>query len=147
MNCPKCKGSMESVAHEGVTVDRCTACGGIWFDALEAEDLIASERGGSVDTGSPIKGWQMNRIRDIHCPRCGEQMQTVSDTKESLVKFEVCTKCHGYFMDAGEFRDLTHENIPEKLTEKMIEKAKEFVDVFKLMHVVEEEAKDKKQEK
>lgn len=139
MNCPKCSGAMESVTHAGTTVDRCTSCGGIWFDAFEAEELIDTEGGKSVDTGSTVKGWQMNRIRDINCPHCGEQMQTVSDVKESLVTFEVCAKCHGYYMDAGEFRDIAHTNLPEKATESIISRAKECARIFQLMHVVEEE--------
>jgi uncharacterized protein len=56
MKCPKCKESMRSVTHEGVTVDRCVGCGGIWYDALEAEDLIDAKHGASVDIGSSVKG-------------------------------------------------------------------------------------------
>jgi Zn-finger nucleic acid-binding protein len=30
---------MESVSYQGVEVDRCAKCAGLWFDMLEAEDL------------------------------------------------------------------------------------------------------------
>ena len=39
MNCPKCQAAMELITFEGVTVDRCTACKGIWFDANEQKLL------------------------------------------------------------------------------------------------------------
>jgi hypothetical protein len=39
VKCPKCNEAMEQVVFESVAVDRCTGCFGLWFDALEAEDL------------------------------------------------------------------------------------------------------------
>jgi len=35
---------MAKVAFEGVEVDRCTLCDGIWFDALEKEQLRDTPR-------------------------------------------------------------------------------------------------------
>ncbi len=135
MNCPKCSSAMETVKQEGTTVDRCTDCGGIWFDVFEAEDLIEAENGISVDTGNKIKGLQMNKIRDISCPRCGKQMQTVSDREDPLLKFEVCTGCHGYFLDAGELRDMAHVNPAEKASESLFGKMKQFIFGFQAMHM------------
>jgi len=135
MNCPKCTGSMESVKYEGTTVDRCIDCGGIWFDTWEAEDLIEAEGGASVDTGNKIKGMQMDKVRDISCPRCGKQMQTVSDREDPLLKFEVCTDCNGYFLDAGELRDMAHVTGAEKASESLFGKMKQFIFAFQAMHM------------
>ena len=35
MKCPKCAAAMELVMYEDISVDRCVACKGIWFDANE----------------------------------------------------------------------------------------------------------------
>jgi Zn-finger nucleic acid-binding protein len=35
MNCPKCNSSMEVVAFQGIEVDRCTSCKGIWFESCK----------------------------------------------------------------------------------------------------------------
>ena len=140
MNCPKCSELMETVVHEGTTVDRCRGCGGIWFDALEAEDLIETETGAEIDTGNVFKGMQMNRIRDINCPHCSKQMQTVSDREDPALKFEVCTDCHGYFLDAGEFRDMANVMNGEKWLETILFKARGFCHAFKSMHYRKEEA-------
>ena len=126
MNCPKCGESMELVREERTTVDRCTGCGGIWFDKWEAEDLVEAENGISV---------QMDKIRDINCPRCGKQMTTVSDREDPMLKFEVCTDCHGYFLDAGELRDMAHVTGAEKATESLFGKMKQFVFGFQAMHM------------
>ena len=137
MNCPKCNELMESVTHESTAVDRCTACGGLWLDLFETEDLIETETGASVDTGNRLKGMAMNRVRDIDCPRCHHPMQTVSDREDPGLKFEVCTDCHGYFLDAGELRDMAKATPVERATETFLFKAKTFCTALKAMRTRE----------
>jgi Zn-finger nucleic acid-binding protein len=130
---------MELVTQENITVDRCTGCGGMWFDLFEAEDLIETETGVEVDTGKKIKGMMMDRIHDINCPKCGKQMATVPDREDPNLKFEVCDACHGYFLDAGELRDMAHVTKAESLLETMVFKAKMFGEAFKSMHYRQDE--------
>jgi Zn-finger nucleic acid-binding protein len=66
-------------------------------------------------------------------------MQTVSDREDPTLKFEVCTDCHGYFLDAGELRDMAKVTHGEKLVENFIFKAKTFCEVFKVMHMRQEQ--------
>lgn len=134
MNCPKCSEKMDAVKQEGTTVDRCRGCGGIWFDLFEAEDLIETETGTDIDTGNFLKGIKMDRIRDIKCPRCTKPMETASDREDPTLKFEVCTDCHGYFLDAGEFRDMANVMNGERWLETVLFKARMFGKAFKSMH-------------
>jgi hypothetical protein len=50
MKCPKCGHDMKTEDRDGIEVDRCTFCEGIFFDAGELEELFlkksASERRG-----------------------------------------------------------------------------------------------------
>jgi Zn-finger nucleic acid-binding protein len=39
MKCPKCGHDLEVVQYEGITIDRCTNCAGIWLDPGELEQL------------------------------------------------------------------------------------------------------------
>lgn len=43
--CPKCQAPMRSYERNGVTVDRCTECRGVFLDAGELERLMAAEAG------------------------------------------------------------------------------------------------------
>lgn len=62
LTCPKCMGSMRAYERNGVTVDQCTDCRGIFLDRGELERLIDAEQTwhgaapaggpGSYDTGS-----------------------------------------------------------------------------------------------
>lgn len=44
MRCPKCGHEMEEVQYEGVAVDRCTRCEGIYLDRGEMEDLFLKKQ-------------------------------------------------------------------------------------------------------
>ena len=49
MKCPKCGRDMQTLALEGLTVDKCTGCEGLFFDRGELDDLLlkkAEERRG-----------------------------------------------------------------------------------------------------
>jgi Zn-finger nucleic acid-binding protein len=41
--CPKCQGAMRAYERNGVTVDQCTECRGIFLDRGELERLTAAE--------------------------------------------------------------------------------------------------------
>ncbi len=46
--CPKCQGKMRTYERNGVTVDQCEDCRGIFLDRGELERLIDLEGGGSA---------------------------------------------------------------------------------------------------
>jgi TFIIB-like protein len=50
-HCPKCPGNLETYTFEGLTVDRCRACGGIWLDRGELEAIVNKIRRG------PLGAW------------------------------------------------------------------------------------------
>ncbi len=41
--CPKCTSPMRTYARNGITIDQCTACHGIFLDRGELEQLISAE--------------------------------------------------------------------------------------------------------
>jgi Zn-finger nucleic acid-binding protein len=49
--CPKCGSPMRTYARNGITIDQCTACHGIFLDRGELEQLISAES--SYLGGSP----------------------------------------------------------------------------------------------
>ncbi|HEY7219081.1 MAG TPA: zf-TFIIB domain-containing protein [Candidatus Binatia bacterium] len=40
LHCPKCSGALESYTFEGVLLDRCHECGGVWMDRGELEAVV-----------------------------------------------------------------------------------------------------------
>ena len=43
--CPACGGHLKPEQYHAITIDRCTDCKGIWFDAGEAESLLDKPAG------------------------------------------------------------------------------------------------------
>ncbi len=113
MRCPKCRAEMEQIDYEGIEIDRCKYCKGIWFDAGESEALRNKEAAIAIDTGDAKTGKESNKIDDYPCPRCSGGMVRVVDPQQTHIWYEVCSSCSGSFFDAGEFVDLTQHTISD----------------------------------
>lgn len=50
--CPKCQATMTSIERSGVTIERCTECGGVFLDRGELERLETAEAPGLTDTST-----------------------------------------------------------------------------------------------
>jgi uncharacterized protein len=48
--CPVCKGAMRELAHEGVVIDACVQCRGVWLDRGELEKIGAALVAGAPPT-------------------------------------------------------------------------------------------------
>ena len=112
MNCPKCLAELEAIEFNGIEIDRCTGCHGIWFDHRE-EDELKKLKGAadSLDIGDEFLGAKHDQIKNIPCPRCDITMHHVSHQGEIEIRFERCTECKGSYFDAGEFTDYMAEEI------------------------------------
>ena len=60
LTCPKCRGAMHTYERNGIQIDQCTECRGIFLDRGELERLIYAEAAytqtGQRDRGAPIPG-------------------------------------------------------------------------------------------
>ena len=113
MRCPKCRADMEQVVYEGTEIDRCTICGGIWFDAGEIEVMRDKQAAATIDTGDAKIGKESNAIDHYQCPRCSGSMVRVVDPKQTHIWYETCSSCSGSYLDAGELRDLSSVSIAD----------------------------------
>ena len=113
MDCPKCEHPMEEVSFQGVVVDRCTLCKGLWFDTLEHERLKNIPGSESLDIGDPQVGALFNRDDRIRCPRCAAAMIRMVDPHQSHIWYESCSSCFGVFFDAGEFTDFKQHSLAD----------------------------------
>ncbi|MBO35602.1 MAG: hypothetical protein CMO64_05370 [Verrucomicrobiales bacterium] len=112
---------MEEVPIGAVTLDRCTSCQGVWFDAMEREQLLTLP--GAADALDTECIWERQPpdsgaltespggYRGAQCPRCAVKMEPVwvrrqKNAERGTLVFEQCENCQGSFFDAGEFSDL-----------------------------------------
>lgn len=113
MRCPKCRAEMEQVDYDGVEIDRCKYCKGIWFDAGESEALRDRKAAIAIDTGDARSGKELNKVDNYRCPRCSGGMARVVDPQQTHIWYEVCSSCSGSFFDAGEFADLAQHTVSD----------------------------------
>ncbi len=117
MQCPKCLKDMEVIDFNGIEIDRCIECFGMFFDHLEKEDLRSLKGAETIDIGDEFVGARLNEIVDVPCPVCKVKMNHVLQTEPFEIKFESCPTCRGAFFDAGEFRDYMEDEIFDQFQE------------------------------
>jgi Zn-finger nucleic acid-binding protein len=99
---------MDPVQIENTQVDRCTSCRGLWFDALEDQDVRGTEAGEALDApaSGPAPAAAKVKQSTFDCPRCKSPMIEMVDRMGRRIQYESCPRCHGKFLDAGEFKAL-----------------------------------------
>jgi Zn-finger nucleic acid-binding protein len=106
MTCPKCNTEpLAAFIIEGVTVDRCPTCAGVWFDARELSQLLSEE---AQHVARLLKGSVSAQAdgKKADCPRDASRMMRVYSSMDHSVILDVCGDCRGVWLDGGEFEKL-----------------------------------------
>jgi Zn-finger nucleic acid-binding protein len=125
MRCPKDGGEMTKVDAHGITLDRCTACGAMWFDSNELERLRKDARAAKdLDVGRTgasskpdpkfAREKALRSAKEQRCPRCDEAMIEHEYPDQSHIMIMTCKRCGGHLLDAGEFIDVTKYSLTER---------------------------------
>ncbi len=84
---------MREEPHGEVTLDRCLACGGLWFDA---DELAAYLRGAPAGAAVPASGAPGAAEAPLRCPRCATQ--PLRGFRVRGVPVRSCPGCEGLFL-------------------------------------------------
>ncbi|MFH0877238.1 MAG: zf-TFIIB domain-containing protein [Candidatus Omnitrophota bacterium] len=117
MNCPKCVGKLEKKEIEGIEIDACFVCEGIWFDAGELEEVVKrdSKDVAYIDVGrEEFDGGELKALKEEldaktgKCPRCedGTLLAKKEYQGKHTINVDVCPKGHGIWLDGGEIQEL-----------------------------------------
>ena len=116
MQCPKCSGEMELVRYNQIEVDRCTSCGGLWFQPDELrnlrDDIWMADY--IIDSGDKAAGKKANAMKEYPCPECNDTMLQEFDHEQPHITYETCPNGHGTYLDSGEFTDLVRKTFWDK---------------------------------
>jgi uncharacterized protein len=101
--CVKCNSILDKATFQGLEVDLCPKCGGLWLDrgeitrAAKLPDAeLARLRGLLTGKGGPPPVPSENKAP---CPACPGSL---SEVLLGTVHVDYCNKCHGLFLDKGE---------------------------------------------
>lgn len=101
MDCPACAQPLVVVEREGIELDWCLSCRGLWFDEGELEILAdkAGRRLEAEDIGVRSGAGRSETARI--CPRCGKRMEKAVVVGLEPVLVDRCPE-HGIWLDRGE---------------------------------------------
>jgi len=108
MKCPKCEGEFSTRYVKDVQVEECDQCHGVWFDTNELEKATRE-----VDRDLHWMEFDLWKNQDqvdvsqgsLMCPRCHIPMANVKYGPTEVV-VDTCTRCHGIWLDKGEFEQI-----------------------------------------
>ena len=102
MNCPRDNTALKTRTRQGIEVDECPACKGMWLDHHELDDLEDRAFKGDLRKGTRTYS---ERESDISCIKCGRQMSTFNYRAYNL-PIDQCPDRHGFWLDPGEDRQV-----------------------------------------
>jgi Zn-finger nucleic acid-binding protein len=76
MDCPLCKINLQIADRQGVEIDYCPKCRGIWLDRGELEKIVDMSL---IRTQSTAPSMSQGRDRDIQSDRYGHRSDSSSD--------------------------------------------------------------------
>ena len=104
--CVKCNSILDRATFQGLEVDLCPKCGGLWLDR------------GEITRAAQLPEKELARLRNLlrgssgpppvptankaPCPACEGQL---SEVLLGQVHVDYCGTCHGIFLDRGELED------------------------------------------
>lgn len=110
MICPRDGHELHTETEHGVTVDRCAACQGAWYDYEELAELEGTVAGDDQRTGMIEYATHESALV---CPSCGKTMHAFNYRAYNL-ELDACSEGDGFWLDAGEsdrVRDVMKERV------------------------------------
>ena len=90
----------------GTEVDRCSFCGGLWFDASELDRILETHPAGvPVEAAIPDRG-----MSAISCPRCWPKLLDAAGWSGMIL--DRCSTCRGLYVDGPELLRLQRQGPP-----------------------------------
>lgn len=103
--CPTCAVPMDPLLVREVELDRCWACGGLWFDAGELKQVLGRMDSPSEVLDPPAEAPERARRApgERVCCRCKLKLDVAMCEH---VEVDACQACGGVFLDQGELGQL-----------------------------------------
>lgn len=120
MLCPVCDEEMLVIEYNGVEIDYCYECAGIWLDEGELELLLGNTK------ESPVLRALINAKSKAKtgkkCPVCAKKMTLIDipisvENNNLVVEIDKCPRNHGLWFDKGELEDILSYSKGEPVAE------------------------------
>ena len=114
MKCPNCSRELQQEEYEGVTIDLCAGCGGVWLDEGELEQIVerrekrfAQEEIDEVQGArEPVTIKKEEMGEGYACPKCGATCQRSNYAYTSGIVIDKCPNRDGIWLDGSELEKI-----------------------------------------
>ncbi|UCC75184.1 MAG: zf-TFIIB domain-containing protein [Gemmatimonadota bacterium] len=96
---------MQTEWHGRIEIDRCSACGDLWFDRTELTTYVADKTPGfgTVSLGPPRRG-PAGSDRLLTCPRC--ELPSLERYEWDGHRFSRCEHCSGVYLGGNALEEI-----------------------------------------
>ena len=138
MKCPNCQTNEldQKIDVGSVSVDMCSICGGLWFEAEELRKAKDEE-----DKFSNWFDFDLWKDSEVFVATEGDRVCPTDDTKlhklkygDSIIEIDACRKCNGIWLDKEEFEKImvyvknqSSYEVLNNYTKNLIQEGKEVV--------------------
>ncbi|MBN1864994.1 MAG: zf-TFIIB domain-containing protein [Victivallales bacterium] len=103
MICPECNEEMLVIELDGVEIDLCDTCRGVWLDEGEIELLAGLDESSDEPFVKALRDrGAEKRTGNRKCPVCSKAMIIVEVPLDPPVEIDRCPANHGLWFDHGE---------------------------------------------
>lgn len=136
MECPKCTQELFTFEIDGIELEQCKNCEGIWFDKNELDQI--KDKADSDLNWMDVELWKHPDkfklgLNKYTCPKCGDKME-VLDYDNTNIEINYCKSCEGVWLNKGGLQNLIDVLEEEILTkpfneyvQETLEEAKELI--------------------
>ncbi|MBD3263729.1 MAG: hypothetical protein GF375_01340, partial [Candidatus Omnitrophica bacterium] len=138
--CPTCGENLREKEYEGVMIDVCARCGGVWLDDEELPQIIekrevqfSPEERKEIDPEELKQASLGETVPELNCPVCGALMGRNIYASVSGIMIDRCSNGHGIWLDKGELEKIQiYAEKSEDLAEKNYAKYSRILNQAKL---------------
>ena len=121
MDCPKCKIELHEKTIQGIKVEECSKCEGIWFDKDELRQV--KDKTDADLNWMDFEIWKHPEkfkagTHKYQCSQCGNTM-SVLDYADTKVEIDYCAKCQSIWLDKNELEKIVNALEDDLLTKSM----------------------------
>ena len=105
MECPHCQTALEEKEYEGVPIEACPSCRGVWLKEVHLNAIvrIRQEQFTPEQRREAMEQIQMDVSADqlYRCPACTEILVKINYAGDMGVIVDCCPRHHGLWLDQG----------------------------------------------
>jgi Zn-finger nucleic acid-binding protein len=116
--CPDCQQPLAAQTYDGVNLDTCPKCAGVWLDPGELRKLMSAEKDALETLDEqivPQSGWSQLARASRLCPDCNLALERYQYMYVSPIQLDACGQCFGIWVEDGELEKI--ENWREETKE------------------------------